>query len=136
MNDCLFCKIVKGDIPSYKVYEDDKCIAFLDISQATIGHTLIVPKEHYANFLEIPEELLAHLSIVAKKIATSISYIKGVKGFNIINNCNEVSGQAIMHFHIHVIPRYTKDELIIKQQENKLTDQEFNKLVNSIKNNL
>lgn len=115
--NCIFCKIINKEIPSYIVYEDEIVIAFLDISQSTKGHTLVVPKKHFANLLEIDEDVLKHSIVVAKKIATSMVKSLNATGFNIINNCNEVSGQSVMHFHIHIVPRYEKDEFIIEPKE-------------------
>lgn len=115
--NCIFCKIINKEIPSSIVYEDDIVVAFLDISQATKGHTLIVPKTHYTNLLEIDDDVLAHAICVAKKIANSMVKSLNASGFNIINNCNEVAGQSVLHFHLHIVPRYEKDEFIIEPKE-------------------
>ncbi len=138
MEECLFCKIIKKEIPCYKVYEDDICISFLDISQQTLGHLLVLPKTHYNNILDIDSEVLAHLSKVVQKIAKSLINVNGIKGFNIVNNCNEVSGQSIMHFHIHLVPRYDDKEFIMKGANPKdLSKEEFmdlqNKIIKAIK---
>ena len=111
---CIFCSIVKGDIPSKKVYEDENVIAILDISQATKGHTLIIPKKHYANILEIEYPDYENVMIAAKKVAEKINVVYKPAGFNILNNCNEAAGQTVMHFHVHVIPRYENDDLKIE----------------------
>ena len=133
MNDCLFCKIINNEIPSYKVYEDADTLAFLDISQGTLGHTLVLPKVHYDNILEIDEEALKKCIVVAKKIALAVSKLPNVKGVNIINNCKEMAGQTINHFHIHVIPRYNKEELPLDFiTPHKLSVDEFNKLKEEI----
>ena len=115
MENCIFCKIINKQIPSSVVYEDDDVIAFLDISQATKGHTLVLSKKHYSNLLEIDEEVLAKIIKVAKTIASSMVKSLGAQGFNLVNNCNEVAGQSVMHFHLHVIPRYEGDEFKIIQ---------------------
>lgn len=108
---CIFCKIIDGSIPSKKVYEDKDVLAILDISQATKGHTLVIPKKHYENILDIDsKDYLAVMDKVrelSKKIVTNL----GAEGANILNNCNEVAGQSIMHFHVHIIPRFKKDDL-------------------------
>ena len=108
---CIFCKIINGSIPSKKVYEDKDVLAILDISQATKGHTLVIPKKHYENILDIDsKDYLAVMDKVrelSKKIVTNL----GAEGANILNNCNEVAGQSVMHFHVHIIPRYKKDDL-------------------------
>jgi histidine triad (HIT) family protein len=110
MDDCLFCKIIKGEIPSSKVYEDDDVIAFLDISQATKGHTLVVPKKHYDNFLTTPKEIMHKVMDVAQRIGQAQIMMLGAKGVNILSNVNKEAGQSIMHFHVHVIPRYQSSE--------------------------
>ena len=133
MNNCLFCKIVNKDIPNYTIYEDDVCLAFLDISQATLGHALVISKDHYANLLEVPSDTLKHMIGIAQKIAKAEAHLPNVKGFNLLNNCNEVAGQTIMHFHIHIIPRYEGDDLVIKFQEHPLSSEEFGKLAAKIK---
>lgn len=133
MENCIFCKIINNEIPSYKVYEDEICVAFLDISQATLGHTLVLPKKHFDNLLTIDSEILKHLFYITQKLAQCIYHLPNVKGINILNNCNEVAGQSVNHFHIHIIPRYNKDELTIKSNtENKLNSEEFNKLAKEI----
>lgn len=109
-DDCLFCKIANGSIPSTKVYEDDDVIAFLDISQTTIGHTLVVPKEHYDNFLDTPKELMHKVMDVAQRIGQAQIMMLGAKGVNILSNVNKEAGQSIYHFHVHVIPRYVTGE--------------------------
>ncbi len=110
MDNCIFCKIVKGEIPCYKVYEDDKILAFLDISQTTRGHTLVITKEHFQNFLYVPKDLLSQAISVAQKIAQAEVASLGAQGVNILINTNEVAGQTVMHFHIHVIPRYDEKD--------------------------
>ena len=116
---CIFCEIIAGNIPSKKVYEDDDVIAILDISQTTKGHTLVIPKKHYENFLEMPENefssLMAKVSMISKKVITNL----GAKGSNTLINTNEVSGQSVLHTHVHIIPRYDKsDSIEIKFNEN------------------
>lgn len=111
---CVFCNIIEGKIPSAKIYEDDDVLAILDISQATKGHTLVMPKKHYENILQIPEDDYIKVMSKVKKIAQVILKAFDAKGLNILNNCNEVSGQTVMHFHVHIIPRYNTDDIQIK----------------------
>lgn len=106
MENCIFCKIVAGDIPSMKIYEDENCIATLDINPATTGHTLIIPKKHYKDVTEIDEATLGKLFSVAKTIGMRQMERLEADGFNIIQNNGTAAGQTVMHFHIHVIPRY------------------------------
>ena len=107
--NCIFCKIIAGEITSYKVYEDDKTLAFLDISPVNPGHTLVIPKEHYANMSELPDEILCHLAKVVKKIAPAILSAVGSQGFNLGLNNGSVSGQLVDHFHWHIMPRFEDD---------------------------
>ena len=130
---CVFCEIVRGNIPSYKVYEDDVCIAILDISQATIGHTLIIPKKHFKNIFELDEKTAAHLFKVVTILSKKISKALNVDNMNILNNNGALAGQSVDHFHIHIIPRYEKDNLEIRFSSNKLSPEEFNNLLNKIK---
>ena len=110
---CVFCKIVNGEIPSKKVYEDDDVLAILDISQATKGHTLVMPKKHYANLFEIDNNVYLKVMAKAKELALKITEKENALGCNILNNCNEAAGQSVMHFHVHIIPRYEGDDLTI-----------------------
>ena len=135
MENCIFCKIINKQIPSSVVYEDDVVVAFLDISQATKGHTLVLPKKHYSNLLEIDEETLAQIVKVAKHIASSMIDSLGAKGFNLVNNCNEVAGQSVMHFHLHIIPRYEHDEFIIGPKDNN-SKYDLKEIQEKIKNGL
>lgn len=111
---CVFCLINEGKIPSKKIYEDDKVIAILDISQATLGHTLVIPKDHYEDIFSIPTELYLHLCEVTKMLAEKLTAALNTKACNILNNNGELAGQTVKHFHIHIIPRYPNDDLVIK----------------------
>lgn len=107
---CLFCKIVNNEIPSYKIYEDDDFLAFLDISQATIGHTLIVPKKHFANIFCLDDDACSKMLVVVKKVSLILKEKLGINDLNILNNSGSLAGQTIDHFHIHLIPRYSNDD--------------------------
>lgn len=133
--DCIFCKIADGVIPSHKVYEDDEIIAFLDISQVTQGHTLVIAKEHTSNFLTTPKELMHKVMDVAQRIGQAQMSILGAKGVNILTNVNKEAGQSVYHFHVHVIPRYIADEgFRIEMKENpNLKDLSLPALANEIK---
>ncbi len=109
---CIFCMIANHEINSSVIYEDDQVIAFLDLSQVTKGHTLVVPKKHYANILECDSETLAHLIQVTQMLAKRIMERCQAKGINILNNCNEIAGQSVMHLHFHIIPRYSENDAI------------------------
>ncbi len=109
MSDCIFCKISNGEIPSNTIYEDDNYRVILDLSPATKGHALILPKQHFANIYEMPEEKVSEAFALAARMAASMTEKLGADGFNIVQNNNEVAGQTVFHFHIHLIPRYKGD---------------------------
>ena len=108
--DCIFCKLANGEIPTRKIYEDEKFSVILDTSPASKGHALILPKEHYANIYEIPEQTAADAMILAKRLAGRMTEALGCDGFNILQNNGEPAGQTVFHFHIHLIPRYQGEE--------------------------
>ena len=108
---CLFCDIVEGKIPSKKIYEDDDALVILDISQATRGHSLVIPKKHFDDILDVDEESFQKLSSVLLKMTKQIVEKTGAEGCNVLNNCKEVAGQTIPHLHFHIIPRYTKNDI-------------------------
>ncbi len=119
MDKCIFCNIIHHELPAKIIYEDDICIAFLDRSQTTRGHTLVIPKKHYPNFLEVDSETLQHMAIVCQSIAKQLMQTMQAAGCNIISNTNPVAGQTVMHFHIHIIPRYDEgDTFSITLQDN------------------
>lgn len=111
MDDCLFCKIVSGDLPGQKIYENVRVVAFLDIHPVNPGHTLVVPKAHADNYLSTPEEDLAAMSAVVKKIAPAIIKAVGADACNIQVNNGRAAGQVVFHTHQHIIPRFTTDDL-------------------------
>ena len=104
--NCVFCKISHGIVPSTKLYEDDDVIAFLDINPVTYGHALVIPKKHYESFLSTSKDVMHKAMDLAQRIGQVQIKQLGAKGVNILCNCGESAGQAIPHFHIHVIPRY------------------------------
>lgn len=107
--DCLFCRIAAGKVPANVIYEDDDVMAFLDISQATRGHALVIAKEHYRSFLSVPAALMHEVMDVARRIAKADVEVLGAKGVNVLTNVNREAGQSIWHFHVHVLPRYGDD---------------------------
>ncbi|OHA21497.1 MAG: HIT family hydrolase [Candidatus Taylorbacteria bacterium RIFCSPHIGHO2_01_FULL_51_15] len=109
MTPCIFCKIIKGELPCTKVYEDADVLAFLDIKPVNPGHTLVIPKRHYVSIHDMPDELVGKVAIVAKKVADAILRI-GSKGVNIGMNNGEAAGQVVFHAHVHIMPRYGKDK--------------------------
>lgn len=121
--NCIFCKIAAGDIPSATVYEDEDFRVIMDIEPASKGHALILPKEHYANLYELPEELAAKALIVAKKVITKMTDVVGCDGYNVLQNNGEVAGQTVFHFHMHLIPRYKDDDVTISWKHGALTEE-------------
>lgn len=111
MDNCIFCKIANGEIPSNVVYEDNDFIAILDLSPATKGHVLLIPKKHAANLLELPDETAAKVLPVAKKIINAQKEVLGFTNFNLIQNNGRIAGQTVNHYHLHLIPRYSIDEI-------------------------
>lgn len=109
--DCVFCKIINGEIPSAKIYENNKVIAFLDISPVNKGHTLVVPKKHSENLLEDNDEDLKECIILIKKLSKAIIKAINAEGINVISNIKPAAGQVIMHTHFHLIPRFKNDGL-------------------------
>ena len=108
-DSCIFFKLANGDIPTNTVYEDENFRVILDLSPATKGHALILPKNHYKNLYELPEETAADVMKLAKKMAVMMTEKLHADGFNLVQNNNEVAGQTVFHFHLHLIPRYNGD---------------------------
>ena len=121
MSDCIFCKLAGGEIPTATLYEDDDFRVILDAGPATKGHCLILPKEHYADLYEIPEDLLMKAAVLAKKITIKMTRAMNCDGFNIVQNNKPAAGQTVFHFHIHLIPRYTNDRQNILWKPGELT---------------
>ena len=121
--NCIFCKIAAGEIPSATIYEDDDFRVILDIEPASKGHALILPKDHYANLYELPEELASKALVVAKKVITKMTEIVECDGYNVLQNNGEAAGQTVFHFHMHLIPRYKEDDVTIKWNPGALSDE-------------
>ena len=124
-DNCIFCKIANGDIPSKTLYEDDECRVILDLGPATKGHALILPKNHYANLFELPENEAEHVMVVAKRMASRMMEKLQCDGFNLVQNNNEVAGQTVFHFHMHLIPRYNDDGQTINWVPGKPSEEEL-----------
>ena len=133
MEDCIFCKIVDGKIPSAKVYEDENVIAFLDIMPANKGHCLIVPKKHTQSLIEMDDEDLSSVIKAAKKVARAMSLGFGNGSFNILMNNGKEAGQVVNHAHLHIIPRFQKDRLRLKWSHMKYDDNEIKEYADKIK---
>ncbi|KXT77304.1 HIT family protein [Streptococcus sp. DD13] len=110
MDECIFCKIIAGEIPSSTVYEDQDIKAFLDITQVTKGHTLVVPKTHYRSLLEMDDQASAQLFRKIPMIAQHLKDRLGAAGMNVINNSEEAAGQTVFHTHVHLLPRFNQED--------------------------
>ena len=130
--NCIFCKIANGEIPSRTLYEDEKFRVIMDLGPATRGHSLILPKEHYANLYEIPEDLAADAAKLAKKLAIRMTETLGADGFNIIQNNNEAAGQTVPHYHVHLIPRYQNDGQHILWNPGEIPAEEMDEILSTI----
>ena len=124
--NCIFCKIISGEIPSRTLYEDEDFKAILDVAPAAKGHTLILPKQHCANLYEIEDELVAKAAKLAKKLGSNMKDKLNCDGLNLLQNNGELAGQTVYHFHMHLIPRYKdmKNQDILRWIPEQLTDEE------------
>lgn len=120
--NCVFCKIIAGEIPSTAVYEDDDFKAILDVNPAARGHVIIIPKKHAANIYELEDEDAAKVFPIAKKIAAALQKTYGCDGVNVLQNNGEAAGQTVFHLHVHVIPRYNDDDIRIKWKPGETPD--------------
>ena len=132
-DDCIFCKIAAGEIPSRKIYEDKDLIAFMDLSPTSKGHSLIIPKEHYTNIYDIDEEIAGKVMKTAKKLATKMTVALNCDGFNLLQNNGETAGQTMFHFHMHLIPRYKDaDNNMLKFTSVSFSDEEMDAIRDQI----
>ena len=132
---CIFCKIIKGKIPCYKVYEDEATFVFLDIAPVNYGHTLVIPKKHYKNLEDIPEEELNYVIKTVKRVGFAIKKGLGVKGYNVQLNNGSIAGQVIHHIHFHIIPRKKGDGLQLWSQ-GEYDREKADEIAEKIKNNI
>lgn len=123
--NCIFCKIANGEIPSKTLYEGDKFRVILDLGPASKGHALILPKEHYADLYELPEETAGEVMKLAKKMTAQMTQRLGCEGFNLVQNNGELAGQTVFHFHMHLIPRYRDDGQKIGWKPQEATQEEL-----------
>ncbi len=121
--DCIFCRIAAGEIPSATLYEDENFRVILDLGPATRGHALILPKAHYKDLTELPEELAGKAMILAKKVVTTGKKALHCQGYNVVQNNGEAAGQTVFHFHMHLIPRYEGDQAGVTWKPGTLTEE-------------
>ncbi len=131
-DNCIFCKLAAGEIPSKTLYEDEKFRVILDLAPATKGHALILPKDHYANLYEIPEEVAGEVMCLAKKMAVTMTEKLGCDGFNLLQNNGEAAGQTVFHFHMHLIPRYAQDGKILEWDKLEMTQEDLEEIKNTV----
>ena len=134
-DSCIFCKIANGEIPSATLYEDDDFRVILDLSPASKGHALVLPKEHFANLFEMPDALVSKAYVVAKKVAARMKEYLGCDGYNVLQNNGLAAGQTVFHFHIHLIPRMENDKAILGWQPGELTDEVKEEIVSEFQKN-
>lgn len=136
-DNCIFCKLASGEIPTNSIYEDELFRVILDAAPASKGHALILPKEHYANLYEIDTEVAGEAMKLAKRLAVHMTEVLGCDGFNLVQNNGEVAGQTVFHFHLHLIPRYKKmknDDILTWTHET-FTENEMKEICTSLKMN-
>lgn len=133
MSDCIFCKIVKGDIPAAKVFEGSKFIAFLDISPANKGHTLIIPKNHYERLEELPDSDGKEFGELQVRVAKAVMKATNAEGFNLLLNNGKAAGQEVMHAHMHVQPRFSDDDFRYRWTHKKYGEGELQKMQEKIR---
>lgn len=135
--DCIFCKIAKGELESVNVYEDNDVLAFLDINPLTKGHCLVIPKMHYENIFDIDEEMLKKTAVVSKNLSEKISKNLRANGIRISQSNGKIAGQEVLHFHIHVIPRYEDDRVLMSDlsvaRPSKVSFEELREIAEKIK---
>ena len=133
MENCIFCKIAAGEIPSATLYEDEDFRVILDLGPASKGHALILPKQHYANLYELPDELAEKVIRLAKKMVIAMTKALQCDGFNVVQNNGEAAGQTVFHFHMHLIPRYKDDHAGVTWTPGKLTDEVRDEVVKKVR---
>ncbi len=130
---CIFCKIANHEIPAYIIHEDENFMAFLDLSQATLGHTLVIPKKHQVNLFDMDDQTGSSILLFVRDLAKQITEAMGSESANIIHNAGSLAGQSVFHFHIHIIPRYENDHFHIPPLKNELTPDELLSIQKKIK---
>ena len=130
--DCIFCRIANGEIPSKTLYEDEEFKVILDAGPATRGHALILPKSHYANLYELPDEAAVKVMLLAKKMAVFMTEKLGCDGFNLVQNNGKAAGQTVFHFHLHLIPRYKDGGQTLGWKPLELKQEELEEIKNII----
>lgn len=133
-DDCIFCKLANGVIPTNTIYEDDEFRVIMDAAPATKGHALVLPKEHYADIYEIEPEVLGKAVQVGQKVIKHATKLLGCDGYNLLQNNGEVAGQTVFHYHLHLIPRYAEmdNSQILKWEESKISPEEIKAITEKV----
>lgn len=132
-DDCIFCKIVAGEIPSSTIYEDQEFKVILDLEPAAKGHALILPKQHFSNLYELDDKTASKALVLARNLAKKMTKALNCDGFNLLQNNGECAGQTVFHFHMHLIPRYEDDKVELTWEKGENTQQEREAIANLIK---
>ena len=132
MSDCIFCKLANGEIPTATLYENEDFRVILDAGPATKGHCLILPKAHYADIYEIPDEVLEKAAVLARKMSIRLTKALACDGLNIVQNNKPAAGQTVFHFHMHLIPRYVDDKQHILWKPGELSDEAREEILKAV----
>lgn len=131
-DDCIFCKLANGEIPTNAIYEDDDFKVILDAAPATRGHALILPKEHFANLFEIDDAVAAKVLPLAKKVGAHMKEVLGCDGLNVLQNNGETAGQTVFHFHTHLVPRFADGKPILEWSHEEFSEEEMGEIRESL----
>lgn len=132
-DDCIFCKLANGDIPTNTLYEDDYVRVIFDAEPAAEGHVLILPKEHFDNIYELDDDTAGHVFKVAKKIATAMNKTLDMDGLNVVQNNGEAAGQTVFHFHMHIIPRHNDDTVNVGWKKHKVSSERIKDITDEVR---
>ncbi len=132
-DDCIFCKLANGDIPTNTLYEDDYVRVIFDAEPAAEGHVLILPKEHFDNIYELDDDTAGHVFKVAKKIATAMNKTLDMDGLNVVQNNGEAAGQTVFHFHMHIIPRHNDDTVNVGWEKHKVSSERIKDITDEVR---
>ena len=132
-DDCIFCKLANGDIPTNTLYEDDCVRVIFDAEPAAEGHVLILPKEHFDNIYELDDDTAGHVFKVAKKIATAMNKTLDMDGLNVVQNNGEAAGQTVFHFHMHIIPRHNDDTVNVGWEKHKVSSERIKDITDEVR---
>lgn len=132
-DDCIFCKLANGDIPTNTLYEDDCVRVIFDAEPAAEGHVLILPKEHFDNIYELDDDTAGHVFKVAKKIATAMNKTLDMGGLNVVQNNGEAAGQTVFHFHMHIIPRHNDDTVNVGWEKHKVSSERIKDITDEVR---